>query len=215
MNFRDVELLSAYLDGQLSPSEAARLESRLTGDPRLEAILNDLRTARTVLRALPSRKAPRNFTLRPNMRQLTAPAPPAFPMLRFASVVASLMFVVTVAINTLAPLAATRLAAAPAPVYGFGGGGPPAEAATAAANAEAMPAAAPTQAPQLSAPAPDLQAQTQKSTPELPRAGSPAARPVPLPWQIALAGIAIVLGLFAWYVRSESLRRFRQRWIQQ
>ena len=43
MNPRDLELLSAYLDGQLNPSDSARLESRLASDESLRAVLNDLR----------------------------------------------------------------------------------------------------------------------------------------------------------------------------
>ncbi len=35
--FRDVEQLSAYLDGQLPPAEAARLETRLKTDPQLHS----------------------------------------------------------------------------------------------------------------------------------------------------------------------------------
>ncbi len=217
MSFHDVELLSAYLDGKLRAAEAARLEARLAGDQTLRALMQQLREARSLLRSLPRRKAPRNFTLRANMRNLTAPIPPAFPALRFASVLASMMFVLTLAINGLAPLAANRLAAAPAPAYGFGGGGPPAEGAMPAGTPPAQLAAAPTAPPEPNAPAtaPDLQAQAQKSTPEVPRGASTAPTPVPLLWQGLLAGIAILLGLTAWYVRSDSLRRFRQRWIKQ
>ncbi len=54
MNFRDVELLSAYLDGQLNPSDANRLESRLSSDPDLRAVMDDLRAARGLLRQLPA-----------------------------------------------------------------------------------------------------------------------------------------------------------------
>ena len=46
MNQRDLELLSSYLDGQLKPSDSARLEARLSTDPGLRAVLDDLRSAR-------------------------------------------------------------------------------------------------------------------------------------------------------------------------
>jgi hypothetical protein len=49
MTFRDVEKLSAYLDGQLSRADAARLESRLASDPGLRAVMDDLRRTRAVL----------------------------------------------------------------------------------------------------------------------------------------------------------------------
>ncbi|HEX5836519.1 MAG TPA: hypothetical protein VFY26_01720, partial [Anaerolineales bacterium] len=67
MKQRDLELLSSYLDGQLSSSEATRLEARLRTEPDLRSVLQDLRGARTVLRQLPMRKAPRNFRLTPQM----------------------------------------------------------------------------------------------------------------------------------------------------
>jgi anti-sigma factor RsiW len=215
MNFRDVELLSAYLDGQLSSSEAARLESRLERERDLRGAMQDLRASRTALRALPRRKAPRNFTLQPHMARLEAPAPTAFPVLRFASVLASVLFLATVAVNGLTPLAASRLAAAPGPAYGMGGGGQPAEAATVvpAASPEAMLAAPPTPGPEQIAPAPDLQAQAQKNVPQAQEAPSSSAPIVPTVWQWILAGLAIILGLSAWYLRSESTRRFRRRWV--
>ncbi|MFQ5408654.1 MAG: zf-HC2 domain-containing protein, partial [Anaerolineales bacterium] len=40
---RDLELLSAYLDGALRPSEAARLERRLRAEPELQHALAELR----------------------------------------------------------------------------------------------------------------------------------------------------------------------------
>ncbi len=218
MNFHDVELLSAYLDGQLNAADAKRLETRLAADSALQNVFKDLKAARTLLRTLPARKAPRNFTLRAGMRRLSAPVPPAFPALRFASVFASLIFVATLAVNGLAPLATSRLAAAPAPVYGMGGGGPPAESATSAPAAPSPPllAAAPTPAPLETAPAaaavPDMQAQ--KNLPEIPR-GQAAGRPiVPVVWQAVPAALAVILGLAAWYLRSSSSRRLRKQWLK-
>ena len=63
MNQRDLELLSSYLDGHLNPSEITRLEARLKTDPQLASVLTDLRATRSLLRKLPQRRAPRNFTL--------------------------------------------------------------------------------------------------------------------------------------------------------
>src|SRR5512139_2880757 len=75
MNNRDIELLSAYLDGELKPSHSIKLEARLKTDPELASVLNDLRVTRTLLRKLPSRKAPRNFTLTRKMVGLNPPLP--------------------------------------------------------------------------------------------------------------------------------------------
>jgi len=120
MNFRDVELLSTYLDGQLNSSDSARLESRLKTDPELVTVMDDLRAARDTLRQLPTRRAPRNFTLTPKMAGVKPPLPRAYPVFRFASVLAALLFFLSYATNLVAP----RLSAASAPYgYGVGGGG--------------------------------------------------------------------------------------------
>src|SRR5438105_9101614 len=62
---QDYELLSAYLDGELSEAERKTLEARLTAEPSLTAALNDLRVTIQVMRAAPRLKSPRNFTLDP------------------------------------------------------------------------------------------------------------------------------------------------------
>src|SRR6187455_677656 len=108
MNQRDLELLSSYLDGQLKPSDSARLEARLSTDPNLRAVLNDLRSARGLLRQLPLRKAPRNFTLTPKMVGKNPPLPRTYPAFRFVSTLATILLFITFGLNFLRPqLAAT------------------------------------------------------------------------------------------------------------
>jgi len=119
-SFRDVEKLSAYLDGQLKLSEKARLESRLLSDPELASILKELRQARSLLRQFPQRRAPRNFTLTPKMVGQKPPLPRTYPAFRFATVLATLLLFFTFATNFMAPLLVRT--AAPFP-YGMGGGG--------------------------------------------------------------------------------------------
>lgn len=124
MNFRDVELLSEYLDGRLKPSDAARVEARLSRDANLKATLDDLRETRTLLRRLPQRRAPRNFRLTPKMAGIKPPEARAYPAFRFATGLAAFLFVAAVALNAFTPFAARHLAAAPAPqAFGMGGGG--------------------------------------------------------------------------------------------
>jgi anti-sigma factor RsiW len=64
---RDLERLSAYLDGQLSDSDRNDLLGRLQGEPSLARALEELRRVREVLRALPPVRLPRNFTLTAEM----------------------------------------------------------------------------------------------------------------------------------------------------
>lgn len=62
---RDLELLSAYLDGELTDREREALEKRLAQDGTLRATLQSLRDTVALVRDLPPLKAPRNFTLDP------------------------------------------------------------------------------------------------------------------------------------------------------
>lgn len=120
MKQRDLELLSAYLDGQLSSSDSARLEARLRTDPALRSVLNDLRGARSLLRQLPMRKAPRNFTLTPKMVGKNPPLPRSYPVFRFSATLATILLFFTFGLN----LMGRQLAFQPYP-GGMGGGGAP------------------------------------------------------------------------------------------
>src|SRR5258707_2992808 len=118
--FQDIELLSSYLDGQLSPSDSARLELRLKSDPELASALDDLRAARAILRKLPMRKAPRNFVLSRKMVGAKPPLPRTYSFFRFSTALATALLVFTFAINTLSRSASFS---AGAPAFGYGGGG--------------------------------------------------------------------------------------------
>lgn len=118
---KDWELLSAYLDGQLTEAEKGRVLSLLAQRPDLGQGLDELRRTRAVLRAAPRRRAPRNFTLTPAMVQKPRPRwslswAPAFG---FASALATILLVLSFffQLTPLAQNAAYAPAAAPAPVY--------------------------------------------------------------------------------------------------
>ena len=89
---RDLDYLSAYLDHALSPNAKATLEARLAREPELKAALADLRVNRRLLRALPTVKPPRNFTLTPAQAEaLHRPRGfSLFPALRLATAFAAL-----------------------------------------------------------------------------------------------------------------------------
>ena len=143
-SFRDIELLSAYLDGQLSQADAARLESRIESDPELRSVYDDLRQSQALLRKLPARRAPRNFRLTPKMAGIKPPLPRAFPVFRLASALAAILFFLGYAVNLSSPAASIRTSAPFA--YGIGSSAP-------AAVEMAAPAAtdlpAPTSAPSV------------------------------------------------------------------
>jgi anti-sigma factor RsiW len=169
MNQRDLELLSTYLDGQLSPSDSTRLEARLKTDPELASVLTDLRTTRNLLRKLPQRRAPRNFTLTRKMVGQNPPLPRAYPVFRFATALATLLFIFSFGLNSFNQAVQTSQFG-----YGRGGGGCDGPGCSDVQSQSALaPAAtqapAATEAPAEQAPAPALAplAATQVLTPEI------------------------------------------------
>ena len=113
---RDWEQLSAYLDRQLKPSERSRLEARLQVDPGLRTALEELRRTRAVLRSTPQPRAPRKFTLTPEMVG-ARPARRLAPALGFVSALASIALIFVLIGDIFgrtapaAPVAAPQLAA--------------------------------------------------------------------------------------------------------
>src|SRR6266516_1640226 len=61
----DLELLSAYIDNQLTSEERIALEARLGREPALRTTLDELRATVGVLRELEPLPPPRSFTLDP------------------------------------------------------------------------------------------------------------------------------------------------------
>ncbi|MDP6633315.1 MAG: zf-HC2 domain-containing protein [Phycisphaerae bacterium] len=55
------ELLSAYIDGELTPEESRSVEQAVATDPELALELHELNAARRLLMGLPKQRAPRGF----------------------------------------------------------------------------------------------------------------------------------------------------------
>jgi hypothetical protein len=97
----DEELLSAYLDGQVTPEDRRRIEAALAGDTVLAGSLAALRYTKTLLAEAPRIPAPRPFTLNEAMlgrgrqrRGWLAWLQPAY--LRGAAALAAVMLLVLV-----------------------------------------------------------------------------------------------------------------------
>jgi hypothetical protein len=103
ISHRDLEAISAYLDGQLTKREQVRLEARLQKEPGLREAYEQLHHTRAVLRRLPVMRAPRNFTLTQQMVKARKSPAPAYPVLRLASVLATLMFVLVMVGDLMTP----------------------------------------------------------------------------------------------------------------
>ncbi len=100
---RDLELISAYLDGEVNAREKISIEQRLAQDTQFKLAYEQLLTTRKLLRSQAQLRAPRNYTLSLE----SAPTVQrfgwgwiAFPaLLRTASALASILFVVLFALN--------------------------------------------------------------------------------------------------------------------
>ena len=73
------ELISAYLDGELSDTERARFEARLSEDSALRAELRAMHRTVSLVRETPQVMAPRNFVLSESMVRRATPAMQSFP----------------------------------------------------------------------------------------------------------------------------------------
>jgi hypothetical protein len=100
---RDLEILSAYLDREISRNDRERLEARLLVDAELSNTLEGLQRTKQVMRSLPSMRAPRNYYLTPEMVGRKEPVSRAFPVLRLASVLASVLFILLFLGDMLVP----------------------------------------------------------------------------------------------------------------
>jgi hypothetical protein len=92
----DLEILSAYLDRQLSAEEQATLEMRLQAEPALQTELDELRSTVMLLHDLEPLVPPRSFTLDP---ALVLPGRPWWAgwLLQSGGVVAAFMVVLALA----------------------------------------------------------------------------------------------------------------------
>ena len=100
---RDLERLSAYLDGEISRKDRERLEARLLVDEDLSTTLKQLQRTRQVMRSLPSMRAPRNYFVAAEMVGQKETGSRAFPILRFASALASVLFILLFLGDMLVP----------------------------------------------------------------------------------------------------------------
>jgi len=116
------ELLSAYIDGALSPRERARLEAQLAQDAGLRARLESLQRTVALVRGMPPVRAPRNFLLTPAMVRQPAPvARRLAPALTFATAISGILCIILLVGNLLAAGWGGMGAAAPAPMVAYEG----------------------------------------------------------------------------------------------
>ncbi len=114
---RQWQQLSEYLDHQLDEKQMARVERMLVSSPEWQEGLQSLRNTRAALRAAPSRRAPRNFTLSAAQAAKIRKPTRVFWLFRLSSAVSTAMAVIFVVLGFVlqaAPASAPMMAAAPA-----------------------------------------------------------------------------------------------------
>ena len=96
------QLISSYLDHQVSAEEKTAVETRLEQDARFRQAFDGLQRTRALLRSAPARKAPRSFTL---TREMVAPKPLArwLPVFNWGSITASAVAVILFFTTNLLP----------------------------------------------------------------------------------------------------------------
>ncbi len=97
INPKDFNRLMAYLDGALSTKERARFERQLAASEDLKRTMLEQKRLKAALRALPIKKAPRDFMLTPEMVKQRKSVSPMFPAFRLASMIATVLLVVVFA----------------------------------------------------------------------------------------------------------------------
>ncbi|MDQ2786763.1 MAG: hypothetical protein M3Y58_17375 [Chloroflexota bacterium] len=98
----DDELLSAWLDGRVSPAERATVDAALAADPAARARATDLRATVALLHGLPQPAPRRTFILTPQQGAAIRPARASwitrlFPAVSAASAVAAVLCIALVA----------------------------------------------------------------------------------------------------------------------
>jgi hypothetical protein len=100
---KDLELLSSYLDHQLSPSDKKHVESRLAVDVDFQNTLAGLRRTKYILRTLPQRSVPRNFTIPLQEKKSRFDPFQYFRVFRFSSAAAVLGLLILLMMDFLLP----------------------------------------------------------------------------------------------------------------
>lgn len=111
---RDLEQLSAYIDGELNEKDARQVEERIAQDATFGIALQELKNTRKLVSELPTVRPPRNFTLSPEMAGIRRGLN-LFPIFRFATVIATAAFAVLVGADVLLLRSGGFLAYGPEP----------------------------------------------------------------------------------------------------
>ncbi len=151
----DDELLSAWLDGAVSPAERAAVEAAIAADPAVRMRATDLRATVALVRELPQPAPRRTFILTPEQAAAIRPARGAwitrlFPTIAAASAVAAVLCLALIAGDLATGAFSMKQRMTPRPITES----VPDATVTRATVAPAVPTAAPAAIPTAALPAP-------------------------------------------------------------
>ena len=102
LSSRDLQLLSAYLDGELSTKDQNRAEKLLSDYPATRSSLERLRKVKNAIKLLPIHKVPRNFIISADeVRRSLVPNPAR--VFRYASTVSAVLLIVVLTFDLIFP----------------------------------------------------------------------------------------------------------------
>lgn len=102
LSSRELRILSAYLDSELSKKDQKRVERLLSDHPAASSSLENLRQVQNVIKLLPIRKVPRNFTILAEEANKSL-IPGMAGVLRYASAVSAALLVVVLVFDFIFP----------------------------------------------------------------------------------------------------------------
>ncbi len=102
LSSRELQFLSAYLDGELSKKDQKRVERLLSDHPAAGPSLEKLQHTKSILKLLPVKKVPRNFTITAEEVERSL-IPSLAGVLRYASAVSAVLLVVVLAFDFIFP----------------------------------------------------------------------------------------------------------------
>jgi len=100
---KDIELLSSYLDHQLTSHKEKQVQARLSQDIQFKQALSGLRRTKLVLSALPEKPVPHNFSIPNKVNKSRFNFYSYFRVFRFTSVAATFGLIVLVLMDFLGP----------------------------------------------------------------------------------------------------------------
>lgn len=111
LTLKQLTQISAYLDDRLTPLERQKVEALLQRDSQFKQAFDEMQYTRRLLRSLPRKHAPRNFTLSASMVKAPSRRSWMVPVMSFVSAAAVLALVVLFVGTSLLPnLGAARSA---------------------------------------------------------------------------------------------------------